>query len=296
MNITTMKNEITTFIRAFFKGYGQIMLQGNLWTGILFLGAVFYDSLLMGAAAVVANAVGMGTARILGFKKMHICQGLFGFNASLYGIALMFYFEPNAWVWAALVLGSAVTAVLMGFALEKKIPVFTFPFILVTWLALYGLTVSGLASKALLEASEILPQMDDLLIEGHAFGQVIFQGSLVAGLIFFIGVFISKPIDALYGFAAVVLSIYLSHHDHQSQEMINNGIFSFNAVLCGIALSGPKVRDGIYVLVAVCISTYFDHFLIHAGWVTLTFPFVVAMWLMTPIKKIDEWLVEKLNP
>ncbi|HAK29853.1 MAG TPA: urea transporter, partial [Sphingobacterium sp.] len=34
-----MKNNILAFVKAFFKGFGQIMLQGNIWTGILFIGA-----------------------------------------------------------------------------------------------------------------------------------------------------------------------------------------------------------------------------------------------------------------
>jgi len=290
-----MKTQLMTFIRAFFKGYGQIMLQGHTWTGVLFLSAIFYDSTLMGVAAVVANLTGMLTAKLLKYEETLIENGLFGFNASLFGIALMFYFDQNSWVWIALLVGSALTTLLMGVALQKKFPAFTFPFIVVTWLALYILSIPELALRTVPEHFVDIQQMDDFLIEGHAFGQVIFQGSLVAGLIFFIGVFISKPMDALYGFAAVIISIYISHHGHESTEMTNNGIYSFNAVLCGIALSGPRVRDGIYVLTAVVIATYFDLFMVHYGWTTLTFPFVFAMWMMAPFQKLDRWVVQKIH-
>jgi len=290
-----MKNNILAFVKAFFKGFGQIMLQGNSWTGVLFIGAIIYDSALMGFAGILANLIGVITAKLMKFDEDHINDGLFGFNATLYGIALVFYFQANIWVWAALIIGSALTTILMGFALKKNIPVFTFPFIMITWIALYVLSIPELALRTVPEHFVDIEEMDDFLIEGHAFGQVIFQGSLVAGLIFFIGVFISKPIAALYASAAVIISVYISHHGHESTDMTNNGIFSFNAVLCGIALSGQRVRDGIYVLIAVIIATYFDHFLIHNGWTTLTFPFVVAMWAMEPVKRLDNWLVAKFS-
>ncbi|WP_312190655.1 urea transporter [Sphingobacterium sp.] len=291
-----MKNNILAFIKAFFRGFGQIMLQCNNWTGILFIGAIIYDSPLMGFAGILANLVGMLTARLMNFEDEHIDNGLFGFNAALYGIAVVFYFQANIWVWIALVLGSALTTILMGFALKRKIPVFTFPFIIITWIALYVLSIPELALRTVPDHFVDIQEMDDFLIEGHAFGQVIFQGSLIAGLIFFIGVFISKPIGALYASAAVIISVYISHHGHESADMTNNGIFSFNAVLVGIALSGQRVRDGVYVLIAVIIATYFDHFMIHHGWTTLTFPFVVAMWVMEPVKRADQWLVNKFSP
>ncbi|WP_324759771.1 urea transporter [Sphingobacterium thalpophilum] len=290
-----MKNNILAFVKAFFKGFGQIMLQGNSWTGLLFIGAIIYDSVLMGFAGILANIVGILTARLMKFDEEHIHDGLFGFNAALYGIAVVFYFQANIWVWGALILGSALTTMLMGFALKKNVPVFTFPFIVITWIALYVLSIPELALRTVPDHFVDIEEMDDFLIEGHAFGQVIFQGSLIAGLIFFIGVFISKPIAALYASAAVIVSIYISHHGHESTDMTNNGIFSFNAVLVGIALSGQRVRDGVYVLIAVMIATYFDHFMIHHGWITLTFPFVFAMWVMEPIKRIDKWLVNRFS-
>jgi len=204
-----MKNNILAFIKAFFKGFGQIMLQGNIWTGILFIGAIIYDSALMGFAGILANIVGVLTAKLMKFDEDHINDGLFGFNATLYGIALVFYFQTNVWVWGALIVGSALTTILMGFALKKNLPVFTFPFILITWIALYVLSIPELALRTVPEHFVDIQEMDDFLIEGHAFGQVIFQGSLIAGLIFFIGVFLSNPMGALYGFAAVIISVYI---------------------------------------------------------------------------------------
>ncbi|MNW19178.1 hypothetical protein D3C71_2190550 [compost metagenome] len=55
------------------------------------------------------------------------------------------------------------------------------------------------------------------------------------------------------------------------------------------------MRDGLYVLIAVVIATYCDHVLVHYGWTTLTFPFVVAMWAMEPVKRLDKWIVGRFE-
>lgn len=53
------------FVSALLKGVGQIMLQNNAWTGLLFLVGIFYDDNTMGVAAIVAAATGTMTARLL---------------------------------------------------------------------------------------------------------------------------------------------------------------------------------------------------------------------------------------
>lgn len=289
-----MRKNIKIFLSSCLKGFGQIMLQGNTWTGLLFILAIFYDSVSMGIAAIVSNLVAMATAKLMQFEDEDIESGLYGFNASLIGIALVFYFQLNVWVWVSVVVGSILSVLIMGFALKKKIPVFTFPFVLITMIFLFLLSIPEVMVRTVPEHFVDVEEIDDFLIEGHAFGQVIFQGSLVAGVLFFIGVYISSPISALYAFFSVVVSVSIIRHGNESIGMINEGIYSFNAVLCGIALSGPRVKDGIMVLISVIVSTYFDLMMIHNGWTTLTLPFVVAMWVTLPMKGIWEYAERKV--
>lgn len=287
-------DNVLTFSKSVFRGFGQIMLQANYWTGILFLIAICYDSVWMGVAALLSNIVGTLTAKILKFDKTNIEDGLYGFNATLVGVALVFYFQFNIWVALAIIIGSAVSTVLMEIALRKKFPAFTFPFILVTWILLFILSIPHLALPTVSEHFVDIAALEDFWIEGHAFGQVIFQGSVIAGLIFMIAVFINSPIGALYGFVASVISMAISHHFHEPVDLITAGVFSFNAVLCGIACSGLKPRDGIYVFIAVVLSTLIDIWMIEYGWTTLTFPFVFSMWVVLLIKKYTSNI--KLRP
>jgi len=291
-----MIKEITTYyFKAFFKGFGQIMLQSNVFTGMLFLAAIFYDSSIMGLSAALCNIVAILTARILKYDKQNIENGLYGFNACLIGIALLFYFQPSPLVFLTMIVATILSTIFMNWALKKQLPAYTFPFVLFTWISLFILSIPGLAVNSVPENFVDIEEIDDFLIQGHAFGQVLFQGSFIAGVVFFLGVFISRPLQALYGFVAVIVSVYICHSSHASNALINEGVFSFNAVLCGIAMGEDKVRAGMYVLISVIISTYFDMLMIKYGWTTLTFPFVFTMWVMFPIIKFDKWIVQKLD-
>ena len=278
--------EIKTIVQTVLKGIGQIMLQDSAWTGLLFLIAISYDSILMGVAALASTIIGTATAKVLKFEDANIKAGLYGFNATLIGVGLIFFFESSLLIWACIILGSMVSTLLMEFSIRKKIPFFTFPFIVVTVIAILVMDHFNLAAHNKIEAVEEMMELQDFNVAAHAYSEIIFKGTIVAGLLFFVGVFLNNPTAALYGFVGAIFAGAIAHYGHNSERLIDDGMFSFNAVLCGIALSGDKPRDGLYVLISVVIATYFDIFMMHNGWITLTFPFVLSMWVVVPLKKL----------
>ncbi|MEN2489657.1 urea transporter [Flavobacterium sp. B11] len=278
--------KIKSIVETVLKGIGQIMLQESAWTGLLFLIAISYDSILMGVAALLSSIIGTATARICNFSDENIKAGLYGFNATLVGVGLVFFFETSPLIWFLLVLGSVLSTLLMEFSIRKKIPFFTFPFIVITVIAVLSIQHFGLAVARIPAANVEMKELEDFAVAAHAYSEVIFQGTIAAGLLFFIGVFLNNPTAALYGFLAAVIAAAIAHFDQDSVKLIEDGMFSFNAVLCGIACSGTKPRDGLYVLLSVIIATYFDIFMMHNGWITLTFPFVLSMWVIVFLKKI----------
>jgi len=82
------------FFNTLLKGVGQIMLQENVLTGLLFFLGIFYGSNLMGLGAVLAVLAGTLTAKVFGYDKEETEQGLYGFSAVLVGVALMLFFKP----------------------------------------------------------------------------------------------------------------------------------------------------------------------------------------------------------
>lgn len=280
-----MKN-IKTLVETVLKGIGQIMLQESAWTGLLFLIAICYDSLLMGVAALVSAIIGTATAKVFKFSDENINAGLYGFNATLIGVGLAFFFQTSPLIWFLIAVGSIISTLLMEFSIRKKIPFFTFPFIVITVAAILTIQHFGLAAARIPGVNKELPELEVFEVAAHAYSEVIFQGTIAAGLLFFIGVFLNNPTAALYGFVAAVIAGAIAHFDQDSVKLIEDGMFSFNAVLCGIACSGTRRRDGLYVLLSTVIATCFDIFMMHNGWITLTFPFVLSMWVIVSLKKL----------
>lgn len=259
------------------------MLQNNFWTGLLFLAGIFFGSLVMGAAAVIAVATGTFNAMLLQYNKDDINNGLYGFNAALVGVALISFFQPTIIIWVAILIGSVLTTIVQHVFISKKIPAFTFPFILTTWvfLAIFHFL------PALIQAR---PAMEHTYTNGyfqlfsHGFGQVIFQDNIWAGILFVIGIFISCPIAAVYAVAGIVLSGIIAYLLKEPVNDIYLGLLSYNAVLCAITFAGRKAEDPVMALIAVVFSVLIMIQMRHMNLQALTFPFVLATWIVIVIK------------
>jgi Urea transporter len=280
------------FIDNILKGIGQIMLQENRWTGFLFLIGIFMGSWQCGVAVLLSTAAGTFTAMKLNYNKSEINAGLYGFSAALVGVALAFLFETTILIWVLIVLGGALAAIIQHFFIQKKIPVFTFPFIIITWVLVFTLHHFTHIPPSVMLSSEVVPtKYDDFLTCTNGFGEVIFQDGVLSGMIFFLAVFISSPIAALYGLTASILGAGLSQLNGEPIKEIHMGLFGFNAVLSAIVFSGFKKTDGIWVLIAVLLTIVVDdilidnHYLDAVGGV-FTFPFVAGTWITLLIQKI----------
>lgn len=280
------------FLDSVLKGIGQIMLQENRWTGLLFLIGIFMGSWQCGVAVLLSTAAGTFTGMKLKYDKSEINAGLYGFSAALVGVALAFLFETTALIWILIILGGALASVIQHFFIQKKIPVFTFPFIIITWVLVFALHhFTHIPPSEMLSAEVIPSKYDDFLTCTKGFGEVIFQGGILSGMIFFLAVFISSPIAALYGLAASILGAGLSQLNGEPIKEIHMGLFGFNAVLSAIVFSGVKKTDGLWVLIAVLLTIVIDDLLIDnhcldAVGGVFTFPFVAGTWITLLIQKI----------
>ncbi len=290
-----MKTDKVYFWDPYLKGIGQIMLQNNALTGLLFLIGILINSPLMAVAAVVAVLVGTLTAKVLKFNEDNINSGLYGFNATLVGVALIAFFEPTVTIWISIIILSAVSTLIMNFCLEKKIPVFTFPFIVLTWISLYVFhSVAPIPDAAPDYLEELIHYHPFSLLDyGLGFGEVIFQGSLISGVIFFIAVYMSSPTAALYGLFGALFGVIVAILLKDRIEDVKLGMFSFNAVLCAIVFSGPKKINGLYVVIAVLLSGITEEIMLRLDLPVLTFPFVMGTWLTLVIRDV---LVKRFYP
>jgi len=280
-------NTIKTLPMEFLHGLSQIMLQQNAITGILFLIGIFWGSISMGFAAITATLVGTLTARWLGYDKAEIYKGLYGFSPALVGVASLVFFKLTIMTWFVIIMGSAAAAILQHYFIRWNIPAFTFPFVLVTWICIYLIKniVPDMMAVSL-ENPLLLTDLWHSVFRGY--GQVIFQNSVVSGIIFFMAVLVNRPFMAIYGLVASLIGVSIAIYYLGDKQSAVVGLWGFNAVLCAIAFAGKKVSDGVWALISVTISLVVTWVMMHFGLVQLTFPFVFSACLVTYIKKYFE--------
>jgi urea transporter len=279
------------FIDNILKGVGQIMLQENRWTGLLFIIGIFMGSWQCGVAVILATAAGTFTAMKLKYDQSEINAGLYGFSAALVGVALAFIFPSDT-----INLGIDYCRRNIGeyysafFHPEENSGVYVSFYCHYVGIGILLHHFTHIAPSDLISAKVVPSEYDNVLITTNGFGEVIFQGGMLSGIIFFIAVFISSPIAALYGFIASLLGAGLSQLNGEPIQEIHMGLFGFNAVLSAIVFSGVKKTDGLWVLIAVLFTIVIDDFLVDNNLLSavggvFTFPFVVGTWITLLLKK-----------
>lgn len=270
-----MQQTLKSFVYATLRGVAQIMLQENALTGIFFLAGIFLGSFEMGFAALLASAVGVATAKLLKYDNNEIEQGLYGFSPALVGVALLLFFQSSAIVWIAVVLGSALAAILQHFFIIKKLPVYTFPFVFVTWIVYYSFTAL-LPNLTAINDGEYLHSAYVWLFPLRGVGQVIFQSSWISGLLFFIGLGINSHLSAITALFASIIAGLFAWLVGVSLDSLALGLLSYNAVLSAIVFQGNTKKEIGFNLLIVIYTTVLSLLMIKTSIVPLTFPFVLA--------------------
>ena len=267
------------FAEIVFRGISQIFLLNNVITGILFLAGAFYNSWLIGIGAVIGLLAGTFTALLFKYKRDDINNGLYGYNGALVGLATVYFFGFNMPSVIALFFGAVLSSIIMHFMIKRKFPPFTAPFIISTWIVMaivLTLKIMPLKAAQLPDASnlEIIPALS------RGIGQVMFQENIITGIILFIGILVCSRISALYALLGTGIGVVVSFMCSFPLSMITAGLFGFNGVLCGIALSGKKWHHGILAIASIVVSVFVMVGMSRLGIITLTAPFVISAWLV----------------
>jgi urea transporter len=287
------------------RSIGQVMLQNNPLTGLLFLAAITWGSYAAGVprvaiAGVLAVVVANLTAQWLNADSESLHSGLYGYNGILVGLALATFLSPNALMWVYVVLGASVSVIsMLGTANAVKpwgVSSLTFPFVLTTWLLLlatYGF--SGLVGAALpagdvafqpYEASPLKP-ID--LLQGvlKSISQVFLKANGVAALLLLAGLAVNSLAAAAFALAGAILAVLAAHLFGAESELITGGLLGFSPVLTAIALGAvfyrPSWRVAIYAMLGtlftVIAQAALNVALTPLAIPALTAPFVLVTWI-----------------
>ncbi|MBP3425305.1 MAG: urea transporter [Rikenellaceae bacterium] len=302
-------------VRSLFRGVGQVMFQGNGWTGALFLIGIFWGSYASDAGYVAWGAllgvvVSTLTGFILGLPKSQGFQGLWGFNGVLVGCAFPTFMGATPLMWIALVLCAAMTTwvrvALNNVMKPWKVNSFTFPFVLCTWIFLLAAHVMGGLPPTHMDTPAFPSEMPSHVTPGlwpmvkywlRGISQVFLIDSWVAGLLMVLGLLVSNRWAALWAVvgSAVALSVALLYRAPGMD--VEGGLYGFSSVLTGIALGATfyhvNLRSALWALLGVIVTVFFqaaiDVLLTPLGVAALTSPFCIVTWLfLLPLFKFNQ--------
>lgn len=119
-------------VDGLFQGLGQVMLQANTLTGLIFLIALAVSCFKSAALAVLGTSLGLFVALVFKWPVEQLNLGLYGFNAVLTAIAISLLSKRLC----LLILGVLLSIAFMRLMLICQLPALTFPFVLATWVCI----------------------------------------------------------------------------------------------------------------------------------------------------------------
>ena len=305
-------------IKTTLVGIGQIFLQDNGWSGLLITIGMFFSHWTLGVTCFLGALIGTLTAKALKAKEGDIEFGLYGFNASLAYMCVMFTFATNdaheTWtaasplLWVLGAVAAVIATVIMHVFVTKGWTAFTFPFVVTCWVLCWAFAKYNVLG--LEQTTPALPDytgtIDAITTPFYGWAEVNFGANFLTGVFIFLGLAISSPSVAMWGTAAATLGGLFAHYVLGiDANVLANGLYSFSPILVACAFvtkSGVSRADFIYIVVGVLLAVLI-HYGVNKIMATYTIGFIVATWIMEAVQKAvnksnpnTEELVKSLNP
>ncbi|MBX3617961.1 urea transporter [Nitrosomonas sp.] len=298
-------------LRVIFRGVGQVFFCCNAVTGLIFLIALYVGGITAGLAATVGVISSTVAAYLLGFSEDDIDAGLYGFNGTLVGPCLFLFLEntPQLWLFVVLasILSTIVLAALMRILQPYNIPASTSPFVLTCWMfmvAVYSFDIfsrgpvlpapgipADIAAAAVVTAEFAALTQETAVIWYTAItkgvGEVMFADSIIVGILFLIGIAITSLRGAFMALSGAIVGVVVPIFLGADKTLIEMGLYAFNPVLTMMAVGWvflkPTTGSALLALLAgiltIICQAGLANFLAPIGLPTLTFPFVLVMWM-----------------
>ncbi len=298
-------------LRVILRGVGQVFFCCNAVTGLIFLIALYVGGITAGLAATVGVVSSTVAAYLLGFSEDDIDAGLYGFNGTLVGPCLFLFLEntPQLWLYVVLasILSTVVLAALMRILQPYNIPASTSPFVLTCWMFMVAVyAFDGFSRGPVLPAPGIPADIAAASVVSTEFanftqnaveawytaitkgiGEVMFADSIIVGILFLVGIAITSMRGAFMALSGAIVGVAVPVLLGADKTLIEMGLYAFNPVLTMMAIGWvflkPTTGSAILALLAgiltIICQAGLANFLAPIGLPTLTFPFVLVMWM-----------------
>ncbi len=329
------KANIKEFLSGIVFSYSQVFFSTNRMFGIILLVVSFVDAnagLAGFTAVLLINLLALG----LGFNRMEIKNGLFGFNALLVGLGIGYFFKPSVEMYLIVFVGAVLTLLLTtlskGILQKYGLPYLSIPFLFAIWTILasssyfealgishkgiftlnklYG--IGGLKLVSLYESISDIPLNESLKTYFRSLGAIFFQFNILAGVLIAFGLLLYSRIAfllSLYGFYAAMIFYNLLGGNFAELNYSNVG---FNYILTSIAIGGffliPSRKTFLWLLALIPVVTLTTLSLskvlivFHLSIYSLPFNIVVLLFIYSlkfrifPSPDLREVLFQQNNP
>lgn len=299
---TSFLDKISSLISASLKGFSQVLLVGNTFSGCLILLGITLHSPILGLMAFLSSLVGTITGKYCGGNRQMIHEGIFGFNSVLCGIAAVLFLHGDKRLFIALfaaVIAALLMALLSKLLSKWRIPVLTIPFVVVTWI---GLLAAYRFDKLYMDPNFVVssPALWNLPTEGtptlligliKGIGEVFVIDSIWTGSLILVALFWAGWRFGFYAIIGAFVSWLTAYFIGADSQSLNLGLYNYNAVLTIIAVSlvYGKKRLLIGIIAAtltVPVTAGLELLLDPLGLPALTFPFILCSWLFIGARKV----------
>lgn len=277
--MNTLANFLIQLLREVLTGIAQIMLQPSPLVGAAFLVGAFVNSPMLALFGIIGCLAGTLMAWFSKFPEDECFDGLYGFNGGLVGLAIGYYYDTYTPLLILVVLGGIASTLVMYKMLRMGFRPFTFPFVVVTWIIMLVLSMTGWASISGWSVPN--PSSIDMLESlSRGYGQVLFQENILTGLIFICAILIRDWVQGLYASLATAMGFICGYLAGFPIDAVNLGLFGYSGVLCAILFAGRTGKHFINACIAILLSIAIVRLFHVVGIPPFTFPFVLASWLV----------------
>jgi len=260
------------------NSYTQVYFSNNRVFAVILLAVTFFDPWagLSGLLSVVfANAI----AYIVGFNRVNIRLGYYGFNSLLTGLGLGIYYHPGLQFFTLLaftaVLSLFITLLFEGVIGKYGLPFLSMSFLFTIWLVtlasrhfsslvisergIYSLnemySIGGLKMVGLYEWFNNIPLPPSLKIYFRSLGAILFQYHLLPGILVAAGLLIYSRISFVLSLIGFYSAFYYYHFIGANFEELSYGYIGFNYILTAIAVGGFFIIPSVYSYLWVILLT-----------------------------------------
>jgi len=282
------KENIKVFFKSILNSYSQIFFSDSKPFAVILLVVSFFD-FWAGISGVLAIAVTNLLGYALGYNRLSVNKGSYGFNSLLVGLGTGLYFQPGPELFVIIFFVSVLTffisIALEGFLGKYGLPILSIPFLFGMWtisLASPDFSSIGVSERGIYVANEMyllggktlldiycwwneLEFIYSLKVYFLSLGAIFFQFNVLSGILISIGLLFYSRIAFTLSLVGFYAAFYFYQLIGADISELSYTYIGFNFILTSIALGGFYIIPG--------KSTYL--------WVVLILPIVVLITIST---------------